>query len=66
MTTNQRGRFHFSSECAELFGEGWQYEVARRLGVQARSVKRWANGESQIPDEVEAFVRFWRKGLTNE
>lgn len=53
-----------NNQCYELFGDGWEYEVARRLGVQARSVRRWASGESSPPEELEQFIRFWQKGST--
>lgn len=53
--------FHLNIECFNLFGEGWEYEVARRLGVQTRSVRRWADGTNPIPDELESFVKFWQR-----
>lgn len=34
--------------------EGWQTALAARLGVQVRTVRRWASGQSRIPPGVVA------------
>lgn len=39
-----------------LFGEGWKRPLADLVGVNERSVNRWARGESPIPDGVAAEV----------
>ena len=33
----------------EIFGEGWQSELARHVGVDARQVRRWVAGDSPVP-----------------
>lgn len=35
-----------------LFGPGWQTEMARRLDVLPRTVRRWAAGDTPVPDWV--------------
>lgn len=57
-------QFNLEEECYSLFGEGWQSEVARRLGVKTRSVKRWADGTNMMPPEIVEFVRFWQGGAS--
>ena len=38
------------------FGQGWQSKMARALGVNARTVRRWASGQWPVPPEqVEAL-----------
>lgn len=36
-----------------LFGMHWVSEMAARLGVTPRTIRRWSNGEYPIPDEVK-------------
>jgi DNA-binding transcriptional regulator YiaG len=41
-----------------LFGEwGWQSALARRYGVNGRTVRRWVSGDSPVPDEIAAELR---------
>jgi hypothetical protein len=40
-----------------LFGERWKAPLARALGVNIRTVKRWAAGEFQPHDGVWDDVR---------
>ncbi len=42
--------------CVALIGRawGWQSEIAHRLGVTDRTVRRWASGETQLPARVQA------------
>ena len=35
-----------------LFGDLWQSELARHLGVQPRAVQRWLSGERDIPKDL--------------
>jgi len=35
-----------------------QVAAARRLGVDARTSRRWANGERDIPAPAERFLRY--------
>ena len=48
-----------------MFGPSWQPEMARRLGVSSRSLRRWAAGTIPVPPgivaEIEALF-----GLRNE
>ncbi len=36
-----------------IYGEDWQSALARRLRVDARTVRRWKAGDRAIPDWVE-------------
>lgn len=36
-----------------LFGAHWVGELALRLGVAPRTVRRWARGEFEMPREAE-------------
>lgn len=40
----------------ELYGADWQSPLARRLRVDARTVRRWKAGDREIPDWVDAFL----------
>jgi hypothetical protein len=48
-----------------LFGEQWKAPLARALGVNVRTVKRWAAGEFQphdgVFDDVRAMLK--RRGI---
>lgn len=40
-------------ECGEaLYGERWQSELARDLGVSDRTVRRWVAGATPVPSGV--------------
>jgi hypothetical protein len=40
-------------QCGQaLYGPRWQSEVARDLGVADRTVRRWVDGSSDVPDGV--------------
>lgn len=39
-----------------LYGERWQSALARRVRVDARSMRRWKAGERTIPDWLDAFL----------
>lgn len=36
----------------ELYGEGWKTPLSRDLGVSRRTIIRWSDGSSPIPDGV--------------
>ena len=36
-----------------------QEEVGRLLGAGARTARRWASGEVEVPGPVEMHVRLW-------
>lgn len=40
-------------ECGEaLFGPRWQSELARKLAVTDRTVRRWVAGTSEVPPGI--------------
>lgn len=40
-----------------LWGYGWQSALARAFGVNPRTVRRWAAGDSPVPDDIAASLR---------
>ena len=36
-----------------------QVQAAKRLGVNARTVRRWVAGDSRIPESVSLLLRLW-------
>lgn len=44
-----------------LYGDRWQTELARDMGVNDRTVRRWHSGETPVPDgvwgEIHALVQ---------
>lgn len=40
----------------ERFGIRWQRPLARALGVDDRTVRRWLSGESPVPEEVGCIL----------
>ena len=40
---------HFCAAGEALFGPEWRRELSRRLGVNERQIRRWANGEYDPP-----------------
>lgn len=40
-----------------LYGPRWQSELARALGVNDRTVRRWVSGETPLPDSVLVELR---------
>lgn len=40
-----------------------QLEASRRLGVDARTVRRWALNESPIPNPVALLLELWVREL---
>ena len=45
------------AESLGMSAYGWQSSMATLLGVNDRTVRRWASGESDIPDWVETKLR---------
>lgn len=41
---------------ADLYGPDWQSPLARRIRVDARTVRRWKAAEREIPSWLEAFL----------
>lgn len=39
-----------------IYGEDWQTPLAQALGVADRTVRRWAAGDSPVPDGVAAAL----------
>lgn len=45
-----------------LFGQRWQTELADAIGVNARTVRRWAVGDTQMDSTMaESIVRVCRE-----
>lgn len=44
---------------AALFGKNWQTALARKAGIEARTVRRWKAGDRQIPDWLDALLYAW-------
>lgn len=38
------------------FGWGWQSRLARLLGINSRTVRKWASGDTPVPSWVEAAL----------
>jgi DNA-binding transcriptional regulator YdaS (Cro superfamily) len=47
--------------CRHLFGDhgGARIAMARELGVDPATVRRWCKGEQRVPGPVAAAVRCW-------
>lgn len=44
----------------KLYGErGWQTRLAKALGVDDSSVRRWTSGQIAVPGPVQAAVTAW-------
>lgn len=41
------------TRAASLYGQDWQSPLARRIRVDARTVRRWKAGDREIPDWVD-------------
>jgi DNA-binding transcriptional regulator YiaG len=44
-----------------LYGEQWQTALARRIGVDARTVRKWAAGDRAIPQPVAELLALLAK-----
>jgi hypothetical protein len=40
-----------------LYGTGWQVKLARYLGRDDRTIRRWKTGESPVPKAVVTWMR---------
>ncbi len=49
-------REELKARAAKLYGEDWQSALARRVCVDARTMRRWKAGDRQIPDWLGAFL----------
>lgn len=41
------------TRAAAIYGDDWQSPLARRVRVDARTVRRWKAGDREIPDWLE-------------
>lgn len=41
---------------AALYGDEWQSPLARRIRVDARTVRRWKAGEREIPEWLDVLL----------
>ncbi len=46
----------FRAICIARFGSAWQTKLAHHLGVNPRTVRRWAAGEVEVPPAVRAAM----------
>lgn len=53
---NKMTREEFCTRAELLFGGGWQSRIAREVGVNPRTVRRWVSGESAVPVRVRAVL----------
>ncbi|RWO90908.1 hypothetical protein [Mesorhizobium sp.] len=44
-----------------LYGDDWQSPLARRIRVDARTVRRWKAGEREIPEWLEVFLELFER-----
>ena len=44
------------ARCAALYGADWQAALARRIHVDARTVRRWKAGDRAIPDWLDVMI----------
>lgn len=42
--------------CSAIYGREWQTSLARRVGVDTRTVRRWKAGDRAIPLWLVEFV----------
>lgn len=42
----------FSQLAESAFGRGWQSKLARTFGINVRTVRRWAAGDSPVPKNI--------------
>jgi hypothetical protein len=46
----------FNEKAEELFGNSWQTRLARAIGVDPSSVRRWVSGAVAVPEPVTAYL----------
>lgn len=44
------------ARAAAMYGQDWQSPLARRIRVDARTVRRWKAGEREIPDWLDVIL----------
>ena len=47
--------FRTAGKC--LYGPRWHSSLAEALGVNRRTIRRWASGEYPVPSEIEDMLR---------
>lgn len=47
---------HFKALGAELFGYGWQSRLARALGMEGSTIRRWVSGSTPVAPSAIAFL----------
>lgn len=50
-----------SEAALALYGSQWQTALARRIGVDARTVRKWAAGDRAIPAPVVELLELLLK-----
>ena len=46
---------------SHLYGHDWQTPLARRVRVDARTVRKWKSGERAIPDWLDQMLLLLEK-----
>lgn len=44
------------TRAAAMYGADWQSQLARRIDVDARTVRRWKAGDREIPGWVDVVL----------
>jgi len=52
----------FNQLAESVFGWGWQSKLARAFKVNVRTVRRWAAGDSKVPDKIIDALIIMQKG----
>jgi hypothetical protein len=47
----------FSAAGEAIYGARWLLPLSRALGVNTRTVQRWASGQNAVPEPVAADLR---------
>ena len=42
--------------CVALYGSDWQTALARRVRVDARTVRRWKAGDRSVPEWLDVML----------
>ena len=48
---------HFKEIGEDLYGYGWQSRLARALGMDGSTVRRWVSGAVPVPPSASAYLR---------
>ena len=51
---------HFREIGEDLYGYGWQSRLARALGMDGSTIRRWVSGSIPVPPSAEAFLEMMR------